>query len=161
MVSFSKRDYIYGNLTIKQIARKIKRELMQEFPSIKFSVRSKPLQNKIDVKILSVHRKYLKDEASFINDYCEANPYVTKDEYRRAVMQFKYTDFLVPLSVREEVYNKILQIYDKYNYYNNDEEHDILDQRYYGGVYYDIGCRVTGLEQDDINRIVNYSGELV
>lgn len=155
MVSFSKREYVYGNLTLKEIARKIKKELRTEFPAIKFSVTSKPLQQRIDVKILEVHRKYLKSESEFIDDYCITNPYVTQDEYRRALRQFKYTDFLVPLSVQDDVFNKICQIYDKYNYFNNDEEHDILDQRYYGGVYYSIGCRVIGLDEDWINRIIS------
>lgn len=143
-MSISKKEYKYWDMDIVQIGRKIKGELVKEFPAIKFTVKTKRNQSRIDVRIHQIHRKYLKDRGAFLHDLKKSNVYMTDKEYKQALAQFDYTDYVVSLAVKDDVWNRILQIYDKYNYFNNDLDHDIVDQRYYGGVQLDWGCRAIG-----------------
>lgn len=134
----------YAYEEMKTIAKWIRNDLKKEFGNtIKFSVTSARYPREINVRIKSISKEHL----------------MTKDDFQEYMIcsylfdEYMYEDYMKPYTdntkfkkyhLKEETYEKIGKIINKYNYDNSDPYTDYFDHNYYD--FWDMNSDVVVIE---------------
>lgn len=130
-MSKSKKECIlngYRDMTTKEIAKLIRKDFKKEFDkTIKFSVRTD--YNSITAKIKAISTEHLMTKEEFKEYMICSNHFdeMNYDYYMKAYETKKFKKY----HLKEETYEKIMQIMNKYNYDNSDSMTDYFDVNYY------------------------------
>ena len=131
----------YYSLAGKEISKLIRKDLKKEFgKKIKFSVTTDSgYTTVIRIKVLKASKDLFKTEQEFKTEYEKYLIMNEVQQYKDLFYRFKRND---DLSLKNEVFDKIETIGNKYNYDDSDPMTDYFDKNYI--------CFVTGYKIEKI-----------
>ena len=137
----NKEEYKYWDMELKDISKAVKKDLKKEYPHMKCSVRTYNY-NSVEVSIKEIPRAYLKSREEYIH-YLDTryNLYDDSGICQRNLLLSDYdNNKVMPSFIKDEIWDNIQTIHQKYNYDNSDLMTDYFDMRYYGTVHIDDEC---------------------
>ena len=135
----------YAYEPTKEIAKWIRKDLKKEFgKTIKFSVTSAVYPREINVKIKQISMEHIIPENEF-KEYMICSYLFDEDRYDEYMKPYTAgTNKFKKYHLKEDTYEKIQKIINKYNYDNSDPYTDYFDCNYYD--FWDIKSDVTIIE---------------
>lgn len=134
-----KQEYKYWNMEIKDISKAVKKDLKAEYPHMKCSVRTFNY-NSVEVSIKEIPRRYLKNRTD-VENYFHRHYHFNDSGIKEWMLDFD-NDKVLPSFIKDDIWENINNIHQKYNYDNSDYQTDYFDMRYYGTVHIDSDCKI-------------------